>query len=536
MFNVHIDCLFSLPLNIKTVRVVARLCYGNETRAKEITRSMLCVRNRYQQGPSEIRFNQQLVFNDVYLCSLQHETLLLFEIYADFIDEIDSSLICEVFDGIPMRLIGWCSQALFNSEHYLVDGEYYLGIIDAARINRTGFYSLRNISDPDCSILTISFSNQSLFWPEVRARNNMRTQNFTEISQNNQENLCRILDRPNLLLTDHTIMASNESSIDNRKQLNIPDENDYEFPTDECQFLWSYRHFLTHKPYALPKLLKSRSVWDHLSLIDIYGLVESITRDRTIDEIESFELLLPAFPDMYIRSFAYRSLLTQITSHDLIIYLPQLLQIIKFDYNFTAPILEHLLQESINDHRLAHKLYWYLRQLLLTETIHFLRYYYLFMSLLYVLEENFRIELQNEHDLCINLRRIGSELKTTKSNKGQFLIEQLKELNNEFFQSGEHSCRLPCQFSYLTNNIDISSCSIFTSLTLPVKLVFNPINSSCEKYYSIYKIGDDLRVKIFFNSFILELSFVCLFSKIKLFYNYYLVWIKFGKQMILIFD
>jgi hypothetical protein len=78
-------------------------------------------------------------------------------------------------------------------------------------------------------------------------------------------------------------------------------------------------------------------------------------------------------------------------------------------------------------------------------------------------------------------------------------MEQLKELNNEFFQTGQHSCRLPCQFSFLTNSIDINSCSIFSSLRLPVKLVFNPIDLSCEKYYSMYKIGDDLRVKFFFH-------------------------------------
>ena len=46
----------------------------------------------------------------------------------------------------------------------------------------------------------------------------------------------------------------------------------------------------------------------------------------------------------------------------------------------------------------------------------------------------------------------------------------------------------------MTNNLDINSCSFFNSLTLPIKLVFNPIDSSCEKYYAIYKIGDDLRV------------------------------------------
>jgi len=188
---------------------------------------MSCVRNRYQEGLSQIYFNQQLSFNNIYQCSLQHEALILFEIYANFIDEIDSSLVCEVFDGISMYRIGWCSQGLFNHEHYLITGECYLGIINAAIINQTGFYSLRNLSHRDCSILTISFSNQSLYWPNVQARNDMYAQNFTEISRDKQEYLCRIMNRPNLLLVDHSVMISNESSGDNRKQqlsTNMSDE------------------------------------------------------------------------------------------------------------------------------------------------------------------------------------------------------------------------------------------------------------------------------------------------------------------------
>ena len=282
---------------------------------------------------------------------------------------------------------------------------------------------------------------------------------------------------------------------------------DDEFPADDYQMLWSHRSFLTHKSYALPKLLQSRSVWDYASLIDIYGLVDLITRDRTIDEIESFQLLLPAFPDMHIRSFAYRSLISHINTYDLLLYLPQLLQIIKFDYHYSSPIISHLLQQSIEDHRLAHKLYWYLRQLLLMENIHFIRYYYFFMALSYVIGENFRVELEHEYQLGLKLKRIGSELKTSKFNRRFFLNQQLTILNEDFFQSGEQSCRLPCQFNFLTNSIDLNSCTVFSSGTSPMKIVFNPIDPSGEKYFSIYKVGDDLRVKIFIRIFISFFSF-----------------------------
>ncbi|CAF3475281.1 unnamed protein product [Rotaria sordida] len=501
-FQVYIDSLFSLPTisNIKSIGIIARLCYGNQTKARQMTRSMSFVRNNYHSEnvslKPQIRFDQWLSFDDARLCELQREALLLFEIYASYNDDFDSSSplspLYEVFDGVSMRLIGWCSQALFDNEHYLITGERYLGIFDASTINRTGFYSLRNVFERNCPILSVSFLDQSFLWPDVQARSDKHPGNFTDISRDKQEHLCRLLKRPSLLLVDHSAMTTN----DNRKQqfsLNMSDE-EREFSEEECHFLWSHRHFVIHKPYALPKLLKSRSVWDYPSLIDIYALLNEVTHDRTIDEIESFELLLPAFPDMHTRSFAYHSLISRLTSQDLLIYLPQLLQIIKFDYIHSSIIIEYLLKQSLIDYSLAHKLYWHLRQLLITEHLHYIRYYYLFLSLLYVLDENFRIELQHEYDLCLNLKRIGMKLKTNKSNnKGNLLYEHLRELNNEFFHSGKLTCRLPCQFNFMTNNIDINSCSFFNSLTVPIKLVFNPIDSSCEKYYSIYKIGDDLR-------------------------------------------
>lgn len=138
---------------------------------------------------------------------------------------------------------------------------------------------------------------------------------------------------------------------------------------------------------------------------------------------------------MYIRSFAYQALLSQLNSDDLLIYLPQLLQIIKFDYTHSSILIEYLLQQTINQSFvLAHKFYWYLRQLLITEHLHYIRYYYLFLSLLYVLEDNFRQELQREYDLCMNLRNLGLNFKKNKSNhKNTILLELLSGFNQISF-------------------------------------------------------------------------------------------------------
>ncbi|CAF5117199.1 unnamed protein product [Rotaria magnacalcarata] len=122
-----------------------------------------------------------------------------------------------------MYLIGWCSQAIFNDEHYLITGERYLGIFDSTTNNRTGFYSLRNVFDRNCPILSVSFLEQSFVWPDVQPRDDKHPGNFTEISREKQENLSRLLKCPNLLLVDHSAMTTN----DNRRQqfsLNISDE------------------------------------------------------------------------------------------------------------------------------------------------------------------------------------------------------------------------------------------------------------------------------------------------------------------------
>ena len=191
---------------------------------------MPIVRNTYQHDhSSHVRFEQQLIFPDTFLCGLQREALLLFEIYACVNDDAESAIsstCIETFDGIPMRLLGWCSQALFTHEHSLITGERYLGVIDGTTTNRTGFYSLRNVLERDCPILTVSLLNQPLVWPEVQARDDMQAKNFTEIDQNEQETLRRLLDRPSLLLVDHRTIGTRDVPTEIRKQSVVPNTSE----------------------------------------------------------------------------------------------------------------------------------------------------------------------------------------------------------------------------------------------------------------------------------------------------------------------
>ena len=217
LFSVFVDSLFCLPsqTNIKTIRIAARLCYGNATKARQISAPMSFARHHFHSEnvalKPQVRFHQWLLFDDARLCELSREALLLFEVYASYIDELDGSTPHELFDGVPMRLIGWCSQALFDHDNQLITGERYLGIFDSLATHRTGFYSLRNVFDRHCLILGISFLDQNYFWPDVQPRDDLQAGKFAEISREKQENLSRLLRRPSLLLMDHVALVHHDA-------------------------------------------------------------------------------------------------------------------------------------------------------------------------------------------------------------------------------------------------------------------------------------------------------------------------------------
>lgn len=250
LFSVFIDSLFALPRasNIRSLRIGARLCYGNESKARQLTQSMSFSRNNYQDEnvslKPQVRFNQWLLFDDARLCELQREAILLLEIYASFIDENESTNHVEIFDGVPMSLIGWCSQALFDHEQRLINGEFFLGVFDASIIQRTGFYSLRNVYDRNCPILSVSFLDQSFFWPQVQPRTDLRASNFTEVSRDRQEQLCRLLRRPNLILNDHTSMSIKDRRKPFSSTTNSPDEGQ---SIEQTAFLPSKNSFIVEK-------------------------------------------------------------------------------------------------------------------------------------------------------------------------------------------------------------------------------------------------------------------------------------------------
>lgn len=81
------------------------------------------------------------------------------------------------------------------------------------------------------------------------------------------------------------------------------------------------------------------------------------------------------------------------------------------------------------------------------------------------------------------------------------MLDDLDQLQKEWLgeknSNSVGSCRLPLNISYCVKEIDIKSCSFINSFTMPLKLVFKNFETTANSFYTIYKIGDDLRQDIF---------------------------------------
>lgn len=118
---------------------------------------------------------------------------------------------------------------------------------------------------------------------------------------------------------------------------------------------------------------------------------------------------------------------------------------------------------------------------------------------MYLLSKPMRQEIEQENFLLDNIDRIGNDVKKNSKDHSK-LLNELESFQQTWLAKFK-ATRLPFNISYCTREIEVKSCSVISSFTMPLKLVFKNIDSTANSFYTIYKIGDDLRQ----DSFVLQL-------------------------------
>ncbi|XP_055899738.1 phosphatidylinositol 4-phosphate 3-kinase C2 domain-containing subunit beta-like isoform X1 [Biomphalaria glabrata] len=258
------------------------------------------------------------------------------------------------------------------------------------------------------------------------------------------------------------------------------------FTSDELEILWTHRHYMKDHPTLLPRILMAAHSWDWASLPEIYALL----RDwKPLPPMQAFELLLPQYPDLKVRQFA-TDCLNKIPSDDLIDFLPQMIQGLKFESYHNSPLAKLLLEQSCKSPRFAHQFFWLLKGPAPQDRFFKRRYELMFAALANVSGDTLYQEFKKQEDLLKIVTSIAEKVKVSKE-KDATLKRELVPLCEML----EHKGRilLPINPSVEVVGLDMKSCSYFTSNAFPLRLVFKNANPKADSHYIIYKVGDDLR-------------------------------------------
>ncbi|XP_027555523.1 phosphatidylinositol 4-phosphate 3-kinase C2 domain-containing subunit gamma [Neopelma chrysocephalum] len=329
----------------------------------------------------------------------------------------------------------------------------------------------------------------------------------------------RLCSTPTTMITPGICSTDTPTSV--TLQIDFPETNlefikpepeerrgDLEEPTQEClkhiarlsqihsllllseqqrRILWFYRYHCTNQNCSLPLVLGSAPSWDRTTVSEMYAMLRSW---RFSNPLEALGLLTFSFPDQDIRRTAVQQI-ENMSNDELLEYLPQLVQVLKFEWSLESPLVKLLLNHSLQSIQVAHQLYWLLKNA--QNEVHFKIWYKkLLAALQFCAGQTLNNEFSKEEKLIGILEDIATKVKAASDPKRKEVLQVELERLQQFFQEVK-VCRLPLNPALVVQGIDADSCSYFTSNAFPLKISFINANAPSGNINVIFKIGDDLR-------------------------------------------
>uniref|UniRef100_A0A672V5B2 Phosphatidylinositol-4-phosphate 3-kinase catalytic subunit type 2 beta n=1 Tax=Strigops habroptila TaxID=2489341 RepID=A0A672V5B2_STRHB len=399
-----------------------------------------------------IIWDQQICF-PVQVNRLPRETLLSVTLFAVPVPPPGGSSDTNKQRRVPEAL-GWVTTPLFNFR-VLTCGRKLLGLWPATQDNSRARSSAPNFNQPDSVILQIDFPTSAFevkFTSPPAAEFSPRYE-FGSLGEEDQRKLREAMQKKSLYWLMDT----------DRKRL------------------WEKRSHCHAAPGALPMLLASAPSWEWGCLPDIYALLSQWTY---MSHQDALGLLHATFPDQEVRRTAVQWI-DSISDTELLDYLPQLVQALKYECYLDSPLVRFLMKRAICDLKITHYFFWLLKDGL-KDSQFSIRYQYLLAALLCCCGKGLREEFDRQCLLVSTLARLAQQVRDAAPSARQ--VGGLEDVKQFFKAHG--SCRLPLSPSLLVKGID---CSYFNSNAVPLKLSFQNVDPLGENIRVIFKCGDDLR-------------------------------------------
>jgi phosphatidylinositol 3-kinase len=277
---------------------------------------------------------------------------------------------------------------------------------------------------------------------------------------------------------------------------------------EEKDLIWKFRHHLTRDKKALTKFAKSVN-WQDQS--ESRHAAQILDKWEDIDVDDALELLGPTFDNSSVRAFAVKRL-RKADDHELLLYLLQLVQALKYEHISPQPdhettrdssLARFLISRAVNSFTLGNYFWWYLMvecddksqdQGPNNQAVYG-KIAYDFMAELVKQPggEETRKTLRRQAEWISILSKISSEIKTSNESIAKrtervkhFLADPKNELTTI-----DPPLPLPLDPSVEIIGVVPEETVVFKSSLHPIKASFK--TTSGRKYPIIFKTGDDLR-------------------------------------------
>ncbi|KYO36671.1 phosphatidylinositol 4-phosphate 3-kinase C2 domain-containing subunit gamma isoform B [Alligator mississippiensis] len=253
------------------------------------------------------------------------------------------------------------------------------------------------------------------------------------------------------------------------------------------RFLWFYRSYCNNENCSLPLVLGSAPSWDRKAILEMYAVLKNW---RFSNPLKALGLLTFSFPDQDIRRTAVQQI-ENLSNDELLEYLPQLVQVIKFEWSLESPLVQFLLNRCLQSIQVTHQLYWLLKDA--QNEAHFKGWYQkLLAALQFCAGKTLNDEFSKERKLIKILGGIAEKVKAVTNPRRQEVLKMEINRLKQFFQE-VNVCRLPLNPALVVQGIDSNTSSYFTSSAFPLKISFINADTASRNINVIFKMGDDLR-------------------------------------------
>uniref|UniRef100_A0A8D1PTA0 Phosphatidylinositol 4-phosphate 3-kinase C2 domain-containing subunit alpha n=1 Tax=Sus scrofa TaxID=9823 RepID=A0A8D1PTA0_PIG len=288
---------------------------------------------------------------------------------------------------------------------------------------------------------------------------------------------------------------SNGSSPDSNKQrkgpealgkVSLPLFDFKRLSKEDKAFLWEKRYYCLKHPNCLPKVLTSAPNWKWVNLAKTYSLLRQWP---PLHPLTALELLDSKFADQEVRSLAV-TWIEAISDDELIDLLPQFVQALKYEIYLNSSLVRFLLSRAMGNIQIAHNLYWLLKDAL-HDAQFGTRYEHILGALLSVGGKGLREELLKQTKLVQLLGGVAEKVRQATGSARQVVLQRSMERVQSFFL--RNKCRLPLNPSLVAKELNIKSCSFFSSNAVPLKVTMVNADPVGEEINVMFKVGEDLR-------------------------------------------